>query len=1420
MPPAVIDLTSSPEPDGSPKTSLQNWRPRKKREKDSASGRVDRGRDNEASHSSRVGRSTPSDLLSKNDKNRSLLHDIHRGSKPPRSSRISSKPTHARSQWLEASEKDVRLALNRPQEGSLASLLQRNAQESFKLPASKQPTFANGRKNESSPYKSSLQSSPGDVEAERVQVLSKFQAHRAGITKPRPPPGIALGAKMANEQTPSKSSNSAPTPPTAKFDRREPIKIVDENGNEGRSNQANASNLGVQVDDDSDRPTKRRRLDEATAKPVEHFDRGTIDCADSLRFTGVRDTFAGRSTLVDVPIRSASPASNTAKQWTPAPKTYTSAAQRSNESPNVSRSLSVDNKQRQHSSANAPNKVEAPSFFTSKDDRTRLFVPLSDEKSGTIRFSNNFVEKQASITSPQQAVGKLDARVSVEQKSRLGTGLPLERSSASGSTPSYGRAAKAPNTFQTGNVKVGGAPYTDEEDALLTKLKEVDKLSWEEIARYFVASRSRGSLQVRYSTTLSKRKLPSKAAEDTRSALRQRPELGQEAVQSSESTESEYATRPIRKKRNNDISATDGFISWAEVKKRRAFGGSQLTIQNEESDGEQRVDGPQFAGERAHLRSLQRIIRQRESAINTPRSWSSMRKSIPDELKERTLDNIGPAKYYKGTSGDVTCLAWAPNGESFAAGSIAITDERSMQYNRSNNLLLGWYERNVLQELPEHHIQRPMINSESGNANGLHAMRETQDPRLFMTVASVQFSPSSNRLYSAGSDHKVRAYRVRGNDVSHLYELNHNAPLDLLSVNSVDVLATACHQSTDKSIAVFKGQNRVLELSPDRKDEQTTRAIYPSALRWGSAYQNAHYLLAGFCIDSTDDERYIAGETCLWNVQQETRIAIHGITRNVFDVAWNPSPSAGSSIFAIASSRGTGSTSRGTRSVVQCFGANTKRTIGWECPAFDINDVIYCKHDDNFIAAGATDGKIYIWDQRFADRNSRPLHVLEHGDTLNVLDHDQERELADTGVRFISWGATSSRLYTGSSDGVVKVWNPYRSTKEAHVKDVAFFNSAIMSGAFSPDDRELLIGEDQGQLNLLSIGYEHKAVRSMQRWELQPSPTPKAQEDRLGAARSLMASGQMSFKQMGDLPMRQAVQGPKYCGPYLKPSADEMAKANNEYESTLDAQHLADLSSSSAGEPNEALQQATKRVKDAQDQLLHLQRRLDDSISLEPAAIETQQRFLRAEKARADGALYGVKPCKLDCTYLPITVDDNEEVPDSRRSEVRIPGVLRSLHPLTNPNRATEETSDHRENVDCISCRGPAPVPSQGKQASCEKCTWTRNGLTTSCELCSNPVRPSASSSDPGLCEKCSFECLRCGKASIIAREVTLVTCERCKLTWRVGVLGYELLNEASTTRPGTQRRLGNEMISERESLGDAELEHYASIWQTGVGVK
>lgn len=964
-------------------------------------------------------------------------------------------------------------------------------------------------------------------------------------------------------------------------------------------------------------------------------------------------------------------------------------------------------------------------------------------------------------------------------------------------------------------------PYTAEEDALLKKLKEVDKLSWEDIFTRFGGRRTYGSLQVRYSTKIKSRGQPSALASSARLPRTVVQDERKHPAISASSSDVEARAHRARKKRNNGVSATADFISWADVKKqRRQQPEEDLTIPADLYTGSSRER--QFDTYRAYPRSLQRALRQREMG-DAGRSLAHTTRSIPEDLKEGALDDIGPRKFYKGTSGDVTCLAWAPNGNDFATASIAITDDRSMQYNRPKNLIVGRAGQSCLYELPEHHVARPSVDAGSGNVNGLHSMRESQDSRLFMTVASVQFSPCGSALYSGGTDRKVRAYQFSSDNISCAYELDHSAPLDLLSVSNLDVLATACHQSDDGSIGVYRGQERLQSLSPGRTDEQTKRSIYPSALKWGLAYRHSHLLLAGFSIDSFDEERNIAGETCLWDVSSESRIPLNGITRNVFDVAWNPLPSSSSTVFAVASSRGTGAVSKGTRSVVQCFapGQNrARRVLQWECPALDINDVIYCQHDDNLMAAGATDGKVYIWDQRFANASNAPLHTLVHGESLNVLDHDRDRETADTGVRFVSWGATSSRLYTGSSDGVVKVWNPYRSSKDAHIKDVATFGSAVMSGALSPDYRDLLMGEDQGRVNLLSVGYEGKAVRSMQPFDFHPAPISSTREDPYAPANELISSGQIALRPMGALPIRQAVQGPNYHGPYLATSINDFTIANRNYQAARDAQHKSNPAQDADSEPDRQAEEGAKRRQAMQDNLEDLRRRLDDARALLPRAQDTQKAFHLAEdeqqKLRKSRFC---DPCKLECNYLPVNVDDDDEVPDSRRSEMRIPWIVRAGPAIDSSDMTWDEAAEYGLTTKCISCLGPALKPRPDKQPLCGRCRNNRLGLTAKCRQCSSPISTIAAPSS-GLCERCDFACFRCGQSTVVSGDASQVTCNRCELTWLAGVLGYELLTGKHQRPSITPRRSASkstilDAISDDESLGFTEIEHYASQWQT-----
>ena len=970
-----------------------------------------------------------------------------------------------------------------------------------------------------------------------------------------------------------------------------------------------------------------------------------------------------------------------------------------------------------------------------------------------------------------------------------------------------------------------GSPYTPDEDALLVRLKEVDKLNWDDITLHF-KGRTRFSLQFRYSSKLKNRSQQTTQTKTLRKHSTARPD---------DTSEEETARRPQRQRRNNQVSVTAGFVSWTDVRKKRLIDDNEPSSQLEEPLQNPSARLTKFTRERANPKSISRILRQREFGSNSGRSWATTTRSVPEELKEQIFDDMGPIRYFQGTSGDVTSLTWAPNGLRFAAGSIALTDDRSMQYNKSCNLLLGDYERALLRELPDHHVPRPTVDSGSGNVNGLHSMRQTQDPRLFMTVANVQFSPDSSVLYSAGSDCKVRAYEYdRGPEhASCVYEIEHPAPLDLLSVSNVSTLATACHQAADGSVSVYRGKTKMMSLSPSHQDKQTERAVFPSALRWGTAAQHTNLLLAGFSIDSIDEERNIAGETCLWDVRAESRLELNAVTRNVFDVAWNPFPTSTSSVFAVASTPGTNRVHKGMRSVITCFAPSqnrASRVLEWECPAFDINDVLYCQHDDNLIAAGATDGKVYVWDQRFADSSHKPLHILAHDASLSVLDHDREREIADTGVRFLSWGATSSRLYSGSSDGVVKMWNPYRATENAHVKNIATFTSAIMSGGFSPDMTQLIIGEDQGRINLLSIGHADKTVRSMDRFELlsapAPAATPNKSENRYSAAHDLVRANKVCFRPMGALPMRQAVQGPDYDGPFLAPSMNEIKMAEKVYDDALNGQNVAHLGASMSftqgTDTEQAIKDADKRVLEAQESVLRLSTRAEDARSLRPGAEATQQRFRRAEKGRLklEAAMsQPVEHCKLDCNYLPSNVDDAVNAPDSLRSQARIPWALRRSPDLDFLNMTSDELVDAGLTSRCFTCLRPAAPAKLSKQPTCERCYRSRNLLTAACEICSGPIRMSSKVPDTQLCERCNFACFRCGRPTLIARSANSITCDRCGLTWMTGVLGYELVKESTVRRTSRLENTVNHQTSSSsemlEHVGDSELEHYASRWQT-----
>jgi len=195
------------------------------------------------------------------------------------------------------------------------------------------------------------------------------------------------------------------------------------------------------------------------------------------------------------------------------------------------------------------------------------------------------------------------------------------------------------------------------------------------------------------------------------------------------------------------------------------------------------------------------------------------------------------------------------------------------------------------------------------------------------------------------------------------------------------------------------------------------------------------------------------------------------------------------------------------------------------------------------IAAGCTDGSAYVWDLRWPND---VLRQVAHGRSLMPLDEDSNYELTDTGIRFLAWGENATRLYTGSSDGVVKTWNVAHSKEDTFVKDLITVNSGIMSGAFSPDKSQLLIGEVNGSINILEVGKDDCEVRDMDKmkyipytghdddgvYEYATLPTKETESSGIASASQLIETGQMMHIQMGGLPIRQSVQGPHYMGPF------------------------------------------------------------------------------------------------------------------------------------------------------------------------------------------------------------------------------------------------------------------------------------------------
>jgi WD40 repeat protein len=702
----------------------------------------------------------------------------------------------------------------------------------------------------------------------------------------------------------------------------------------------------------------------------------------------------------------------------------------------------------------------------------------------------------------------------------------------------------------------------------------------------------------------------------------------------------------------------------------------------------QRLAAAKFSQHKSSSRkdSTLDIIRQRELGLHSRRGWKAPSKAVSYQIKDKMIDTLGPCATWTGASSDIHTVAWSQDGESFAAGAVAVTDPDSMQYNRANNLLYGILRNRTIHELGEHCEQR---RKTATGANSTHAMHESQDPMLYTTVTSVAFSGSGKVMYSGGYDQALCIWQL-DTPLSQpvlCTKLRQRAKVDMLVANRRHdgVLATAVQKSEGAAVKLL----RINEENPSigftkinfRSAKAASRAdlrILPQALRFEPRY--GELLLAGFGANGRNDVFNSTGDLCIWDVGSMEQLAIYGANRNVFDVSFNPNRRY-MPLFA-AGCVANGSENRGTRSVIRLFderGGNARGNgytspLEIECKARDMNDVVWCPQDEHLIAAGCTDGRVYVWDMR---RSDDPLRTLSHGRSLMPLQEGIHHELTDTGVRFLSWGDNATRLYSGSSDGIVKVWDVTRSQEDTFVKDLIKVDSGIMAGAFSPDFSKLVIGEVNGSVDVLDVGRDDYTVKDANRLTYVPYARDVHKEGRkaneFGSQATLSASNsgveegnillrtqQLSVARMGNLPILQVLQGPAYEGPFDRAEDAE-----------------------------------TLREQAVQFQL---------SMEVPP-----------------------IPQCEIEACWTNVVTITSEEAGDSGRSVDRIPDELRRQW------LAIEKTTPIPGKAKCTQCSRPArPTLNNDLDAPilCERCSFA-------CFRCGS-VNPIAAATTELICGSCS----------------------------------------------------------------------------------
>ncbi|KND94437.1 Rik1-associated factor 1 [Tolypocladium ophioglossoides CBS 100239] len=538
--------------------------------------------------------------------------------------------------------------------------------------------------------------------------------------------------------------------------------------------------------------------------------------------------------------------------------------------------------------------------------------------------------------------------------------------------------------------------------------------------------------------------------------------------------------------------------------------------------------------------------------------------NFQNEFKKAHEDGLTVIAEFTNCAGDISAMSWVPDGN-VLCGTTAHSDTHNQQYNKPGNMLLCSTSRGTLRAFADHRIPRPLV--EEGE-NSTEAMRQSQDPWLYSSVVSSYYDKAHGRAYTSSFDKTVKVWNVAkdGDSMEAVATWHHGGNVNFVAAgkdgsgrvaSAADVPTKAVRVYTVNTDNAAESTYQAISCTRTDADDSDKWAYFPATMHWGRAPGTTHLLVVGYSPRSlTNDDRDIpedkrnSGEIMMWDASRGCRVPVlTATTANVFEVVWHPNLPR----FAVATTPSGLTIEHGIRTQIHLFQRDREREDGaysefqkLDCPAADINEIALMPNSlrHAYVTAGCTDGKVYVWDTAQGDH---PIHVLEHGYPLDDFAHDREKE--DTGVKFTAWGTTADRLYTGSSDGVVKVWN-VRNRHQPFVRNLLEAPGPISCGIFSPDHAKLAVGDATGRVFLCSVDKRdeneahfttlpgtNRRIRRPKPFIPHPEPPPPEQDpDRMDvdppehsigayARETYIASGQLVLNRN---PVVGAVQGPKY----------------------------------------------------------------------------------------------------------------------------------------------------------------------------------------------------------------------------------------------------------------------------------------------------